>query len=908
MDARSQALEAGAAVNGRTGLLAALCLSVSAAAQFVLEPELPKSVQSALEAPGLTEMERRDLRLRHGLWTPEDLDTPLRRAEAALRCWRLQDPSLSDPSVPVATRAEAVRRQGRAVEAESLLAGCDDPEGALVRARALAMQGKVAEATEAFRRLETLAADPAADAAALRRGAEAVIDRGALEPVPADRWKQAADWLGRARELDRLDPSVPAVEGRLLVDRHNPEEGVPALQQAVGLDHRSAWAMHDLGRASLAAFDFDGAARAAAVLRRCNPEHPLADLLDVERLLLTEDVDGASKALDGLQARWPDMPEAMALRAAVAARRWDEAGVDRALQDMDAHFPGQALGAATAGRLLSLHRQYAWAERLLRRAIERRPAWSMPRGELGQLMLQTGRDDEARQALREASDLDPFDKRSAFGRWLLDEMAGYRTIDTPHFRIRVKSGVDEVVAEGMPEALESMHREVTGWFGHEPSGRTTIEVLPDHAFFGVRITGMPGIHTMAASTGPVIAMEVPRRGNPRKHLGTFDWLEVLRHEYTHTVTLSQTDNRIPHWFTEALAVRLETKPRTMQTCELLARALSRDRLFPLDRIKWAFVRPETPQDRPLAYAQGHWMVEYIESRWGRPAIPALLARYRAGDDEPAAMRAVLGMGSEEFFRDFKVWARGQVAAWGLAASPSIDECMEMARQSDPSLREKSGEARLDRVEAVAKALAERSGAPASGNGPITADRWPAAKLPAVHISDALLDGWLAEQPTHPDLLELKIRRRMKEQGGLNATTRELLAAYAKARPVDPWPDLLLAAAARSEGHPEQALTHLQRLDALEERDPAYAIELAGLFRAAGRLPEATRSVEKAARMDGYDPATQELAAAIAVEAGDLPTAMRHLRALQRLEPDVARHAQRIERLQRMIDAGPAPAP
>ena len=143
----------------------------------------------------------------------------------------------------------------------------------------------------------------------------------------------------------------------------------------------------------------------------------------------------------------------------------------------------------------------------------------------------------------------------------VDTMADYRTIDTPHFRIRVKPGVDEVVAEGMPDALEAMHRDVTGRFGHEPAQRTTIEVLPDHEFFGVRITGMPGIHTMAASTGPGIAMEVPRSGNPRKHLGTFAWLEVLRHEYTHTVTLSQTGNRIPHWLTEALAVSMETKLR-----------------------------------------------------------------------------------------------------------------------------------------------------------------------------------------------------------------------------------------------------------------------------------------------------------------------------------------------------------
>ena len=886
-------------------MLGVALLIRTASGQIVIEPELPRSVRSALEAPGLKPSEQRELRLRHGLWMPEDLDTPARRADAALRCWRLDDETLTDPAVPVDLRANALIRRGRAVEAESLLAGCADPGCALLRARAQMLQGRLPEACQGLRSLEALAQAPQADGDALRRGAEALMLRGTLEPVGADGWRAAAAWLGRARELDRLDPQVPALEGRLLIGRHNREEGVPALQQAIALDPRASSAIHDLGRAALEAFDFDGAVRAASMLRRCNPEHPLADLLDVERLLLTEDIDGAAAVLDRLQARWPEMPEPMAFRAALLARRWDPSGLAAALQAMDARFPGQALGAATAGRLLALHRQYEAAERLLRQAIERRPSWSEPRGELGQLMLQTGRDAEARTALAEAAERDPFDKRSAFGRWLLDEMAGYRSIETPHFRIRVKPGVDEAVAEGMPEALEAMHREVTDWFGHEPAGRTTIELLPDHEFFAVRITGMPGIHTMAASTGPVIALEAPRRGNPRKHLGTYDWLEVLRHEYAHTVTLSQTDNRIPHWLTEALAVRVENRPRSMQTCELLARALDGNRLFTLDRIKWAFVRPETPRDRPLAYAQGHWMVQYIEHRWGREAIPRLLERYRAGDDEPAAMRSALGIDPQAFFADFLPWAREQVQAWGLLASPSMDQFMEEARQADPALSERSAEARIDRVDAVARRLAAGCGAPASGEA-LQAARWPAAKLPAVRIPDAMIDGWLSERPSHPDLLEMRIRRRLKDQPELNETTRGFLEQYRDARPVDPWPDQLLAAAARTAGDFRAALPHLQRLDALEERDPAYALEIARLEREAGQTRQALQSVEKAARIDGYDPATRELAAAIAIEAGELATAMRHLRALRLLEPEVQRHVERIERLQQLIDAKASP--
>ena len=38
------------------------------------------------------------------------------------------------------------------------------------------------------------------------------------------------------------------------------------------------------------------------------------------------------------------------------------------------------------------------------------------------------------------------------------------------------------------------------------------------------------------------------------------WSQVLRHEYSHTITLAATDNRIAHWMTEGLAVWEEQTP------------------------------------------------------------------------------------------------------------------------------------------------------------------------------------------------------------------------------------------------------------------------------------------------------------------------------------------------------------
>ena len=865
--------------------------------------EVSPAVVKAMNEPWLKPDERRDMRIRHGQWSDDDLNSVARKAEVALRVWKLQDASLESPNAPVATRAQALLLRGQAAQALSLLAGCEESECALMRADALVLLGKIDDAKIILQALRDAPEAKNNNADALRTAARATIALGKIQALSAAEWKLAVDQFGRAREADRLDPLVPLEEGLLLVDRHNRAQGVPALWQALSLDPRSSRTWFALGQVALNNFDFDSAARAADRLRLLNPTHPLADLLDSERALLTDDPERADAILDGLLTREPNMPQALALRAAVAGRRWNPELARQRLAEFDEKFPTSALAYATLGRTLSLNRQYEWGQRALEEAIRREPVWSEPRGELGYLFMQAGRDDDAVATLKAAAELDPFDTRSSFGLWLMDELSKWKEIDSPHFRIRVKPGIDEVVAELMPAALESMYADVTKRFAHEPAGKTTIEVLPDHEFFAVRITGMPGIHTMAAATGPVIALEVPMEGNPKKHLGLFDWLQVLRHEYTHTVTLSQTQNRIPHWLTEALAVSMETKPRTFETCQMLARALANGKLFTLDKIKWAFVRPESPQDRPLAYAQGCWMVEYLQGKWGTDSVPKLLEKYKQGLDESHAFQETVGVSGDEFFAGFIAWATEQVKQWGLAPEPSLEKLSDTIRAQDPQLQLATRQAEQKRLDALATFLAKQVGEPSQiAQTVLVAARWPKVKKPTVDLTDELVDRWLVQYPDQPDLLELKLRRRLKEQPEVDGIATTLLDAYAKARPVDPYPHRVYARGNLLSGDQQAAITHLKALDALEEQDPSYALELARLYRLQNDLAAARTSVEKATRINPFDAATREFAATLAIEDGDLQRARLHLAALAKLEPDQKRHALRLEKLDAMIAA------
>ncbi|MBU3728019.1 MAG: hypothetical protein FGM37_02070 [Phycisphaerales bacterium] len=837
---------------------------------------LPPAAQSAVSAEWLTPAERREARIFHGVWTADDLQDPQMRARAAAVAG---DASVSpDPSLPAPLRARLALIRGEPEVALGALTDTPGPEAALLRARSLEALGRSSEAAAAAREgLRDLVDRKARTPEELSAAAGAIQVLLRLTPHDASAWQAAMDALGAARESDRLYWPARLAEAQILVEKHNAQEGMAAAKEASSLCPRSSDAALAIGRLALMRFDFDLAESAAAAIDAAVASvqgldaprpgtAPLASVLRAESALVRGDPDSALEFLAPLRRLCPTHREAIALEAAAQALKWDDARMRELLGLHDTLSPGSARAHFTVGEHLAMARQYGAAAEMLEEAARREPAWSAPRNELGLLEMQSGRDDRALAALRDAARLDPYEKRVAFSLYLMEQMAGWEVLETPHFRVRYRAGIDDVLARDMVESLESVHAEVAGRFGHEPSQRTTIELLPDHQFFGVRITGMPWIHTVAASTGPVIALEPPREGAAGKHLGRFDWLDTVRHEYVHTVTLDRTANRIPHWLTEAAAVDMEHKRRDWRTHELLARAFEQDELFDLDEIKWAFVRPKRKTDRALAYAQGHWMVEFMRARHGPDALPRLLLRYERGESEAQAMQAVLGMTREQFMQDFLEWARAQVRSWGLAAEPDVATLL-------PARDDGEGRAPVD-ASAIAAAL------------------------------DA--------HPDHPDLLEIAARRAIAEaqaksgpESTLGERERDLLVRLSKARPFDPWPHQQLARDALAREDAPAAVPHLEFLDARTDSEPSFALELARIARAQGNSAKAAAHAERSVRIDPYDPAMRELAASTAFEAGDMRTARRHIAALVTLEPSNRRHAERLSRIDELLQASAA---
>ena len=864
-------------------------------------------VVQSLSADWLKPSELAKLKIRHGTWEEQDIADSELRAHASLIALRIGDDIFKTDAVSPSFRAKALLHSGLHREALAAIEMNTGIESDALRAQAWELAGDsdsasrfAQQAIDAYTQVTEHTAEEVLSAVA------AMQILGRAKGMPSGNYQKMLDLLANARDsINRLDPRPRIAEAKLLLDRGKIADAVPALHESLKLNPRSAEAWYLLGKAALSRFDFEGAEVAAEKMDRLGPFgnaiHPFAALVRAESAIVQDDPDKASEILDELLVDAPAMVQAIALRAAVDAVRHDEDGTQAWLSRLDEVSPGSPLGWYEVGRRLAFDRQYELASKMLSEAIQRQPEWPNPHIELGLLEMQSGRDDAAMAALKIAQDLDPFNARVVFSLFLLEELEGFQTLESEHFVLRYKPGEDEVVANMMLEPLEKMHDDVAGRFGHEPDRKTVIELMPDHAFFSVRITGMPRIHTIAACTGPLIAIEVPREGPPNKHLGLFDWLKVLRHEYAHTITLSQTRNRIPHWLTEAAAVSMEETPRKYQTARELAERWRRGKLFDLDEINWAFVRPKQPGDRSFAYAQGHWMVEYMNERFGQDALIRLLDRYFEGVREKDAIPQALGVSREEFYEGFLSWAGSQVASWGLDPSPTLDELSDRVREQDDDQLLLLEQARKRRLEQIAGMLAGEIGQASSRNQTrAKADRWPALQRPPVEIQNATLEALLTEFPEHPDLIELVLRRSSNLEGTLTPESRSLLERYARARPVDPFPHRVLARELLTSDQPKDAIPHLVELDLRSEKENAFALELANLLRSEGRSQEALDAAERAVRMDPYRPSNRELAAAAAIEANNLPSAMRHIEALLVLEPDEPLHVRRIEAIKRLL--------
>ncbi len=331
----------------------------------------------------------------------------------------------------------------------------------------------------------------------------------------------------------------------------------------------------------------------------------------------------------------------------------------------------------TIGEWLTAGKQYKEAEPYYLKAIELSPELAEPKSGIGMMYLQVGQEDKAREYLKQAFAINNF--REDINNYinLLDKMLGkaddpkspkYLVKETEHF-VATVDPVDHLLLDQISDYMESIYPIICGDYDYQMPGKTYIEFFPTHQDFSVRLTGKEGIPTVGACTGNCIVMATPAKDRTGG-VNPYNWAVVLRHEFTHVVTITGSGNHIPHWFTESCAVHQQPDKQAYKYIMDLVNATRSGQLYSVKELDWGFIRPKSMAARQLAYAQAEWALQFIIKKKGyQPTVADMIKGFRDGLTQKEVFEKVLGMTEEQFDKEFREWAIEQVKEWRFDPNP-----------------------------------------------------------------------------------------------------------------------------------------------------------------------------------------------------------------------------------------------
>lgn len=447
----------------------------------------------------------------------------------------------------------------------------------------------------------------------------------------------------RALQVDPNCWQAAWLEGRLFLSGYSEGKATPELQRALKINPVAVEAIVTSGQADLQGYALASGRKKAEQALEINPKclaaYVLLADLNISDERFGDALDAAKKAIEIN----PRDEGALARLSASQRLTLDRGGALATELQMQAWNPRPATFYAAFGERMADRRKYPEAERAFLKAIAADPEQADAQIGLGMLYMQVGREVEAKALFDSAFAADPFNVRADNMMKVLDHMAGYSKIESPHYSVAVEPQQDALIGRYMSKYLESVHGELTKKFAYEPPGRTQIEILKSHQWFSGRTIGQPFIPTVGACTGKVVALASPRATNK-----PFNWARVLKHEVVHVITLQQTEFNIPHWYTEALAVDSEGYPRPQEWNKMLLERVPQRKLLNLETINLGFIRPKEPEERQLAYCQAQLYAQYMVKRFGPDSLARMLDAYRRGLTTPQAVVASFKVPVDDF--------------------------------------------------------------------------------------------------------------------------------------------------------------------------------------------------------------------------------------------------------------------
>ncbi len=723
-----------------------------------------------------------------------------------------------------------------------------------------------------------------------------------------------------ALKADKLCWQAHQLSGRLLLEKYNRAQGIPELKAALAINPNAVEVHVQLAQSAVGEYNWDEVEDEAKRALEIAPKTPGALRALAEAKLYFRDADAAEKLLTEameinpvdqetlalvatlrmLQDGWPDvarlkvlldnldrieklkaedLPVGRALlpvldqardgtksskeetaeeRTGKSAHPTEMTRFEKIIVEVATRNPKPGYFLAALGEQVDRFRQHAIAEPLFKQAIVLMPQLSQPKTALGQVYMQTGRMDDAKRVFDDAFKADPYHVRVSNMRKVLKVLDDYSTVTTEHFVIRADAKLDKLLARYMAEYLEEVYPELTTLFGFKPESRTQIEIyneakgLNGHQWFSARMVGLPWVQTIGASTGSIIAMTSPSGMEQ-----PLNWARVLKHEFVHVLTLQQTHFNIPHWYTEALAVRSEGYPRPVEWNKLLLDRVPKGELKNLDNLSMGFIRAGNQANWNFAYCQSVLYAEYMVERFGEPSLAKLLDAYRRNRTTDQAVPEVFGVEKADFEKGYREFLDKLVA--GLKQTESEPEIK-------PSQIEKAYEKNKDDPKAAADysrlllLVRERDKARKLATEVLKRD--PTQPVAALVVGALLLRDDKPDEAAkvlepalnheHPNrhLLELLLRVRLKQKQPAEAFALCELGQQHFPDNSDWWKGT--AAAAKLTGDKARRREALEKLVYLEADDPTPRKALSEMALAENNFDEAFKYAKLTLHIDVLD--------------------------------------------------------
>ncbi len=504
--------------------------------------------------------------------------------------------------------------------------------------------GDLATARQAFGRVTA-----AYSAGTLRTAADIADAADAYQML--GHTQDANDAFRMALSRDPQSADIRVRWGKLFFAAYDEPEAVKLYEEALKIDPKNPGAL--TGLAEVRSDEWDGSSdELAARALTFDPKYVPAMVLQAR--LALEDEKPAAAADDIARALKvdPDSLDALGMSAAESYIRGDKTETDARIDAVLKRNASYGEVFFTLAHFAALHRQIIEARDFLSRAVATDPTLWKAYSELGITEMRLGHEAEARKALEIAYNGDAFNAWTVNTLRLLDSYAHFVRFDTPNFHVKLHEKEADIMRPYVSELLERALATLEQEYGYKPPEKVTFEMFPYHEDFAVRTLGVPGLGALGASFGTVVAMDSPAGRPP----GEFHWGSTLWHETAHVITLGMTHNRIPRWFTEGLSVYEEGRAGWGDPIDLdTIKALQMDRLMPIADLNKGFVRPSYLGQVQFAYWEGGMLCKFIAEKYGFEKILALLAAYRDGMENIAAVEKVLGKPTPAIDKEFQAW-------------------------------------------------------------------------------------------------------------------------------------------------------------------------------------------------------------------------------------------------------------